>query len=109
MTTSDFEYYLVSELIGMSDRVLAQQIELLIWNRSPTPNEPILEKFLEMLRESEGPEEFYEMCRKYISGITGIKWHVSIIDSEGRVNKIKDDADFSSCPWFIVTVSRQSI
>jgi hypothetical protein len=109
MTTSEFEYYLLSELIGMPNRVLAQQIELLIWNKSPIPNEPILEKFLEILRESEGSEEFYEMSEKYISGIGGIKWHCSMTDSEGKVNKIKDGANYSACPWFLVTVSRQPI
>jgi hypothetical protein len=109
MTTSEFEYYLLSELVGMPNRVLAQQIELLIWNKSPIPNEPILEKFLEMLRESEGPEEFYEMSTEYINGISGIKWHCSITDNEGRVFKVKDDPDFAACPWFIVTVSRQPI
>lgn len=106
MTTSEFEYYLLSELISMPDRVLAQQIELLIWNRCPIPNEPILEKFVELLRDSDCSTSFYVAARQYVKGIKVIKWDVVIMDHSGKVNHIRDDADYSQCPWFTVGVAR---
>ena len=67
MITSELEYYLLCELITMDDRVLAQQIELLIWAKSPIPQEPILQKFLDMLTESKSSKDFYNKSLAYVN------------------------------------------
>lgn len=77
MTTTDSEYYLLAELITMPDRVLAQKIELLIWAKSPIPNEAILCKFLELLEASDDASEFYSTAEKYVAGFR-MKWSVDI-------------------------------
>jgi len=64
--TSEFEYYLVQELIGMPDRELAQKIELHIWYRCATPQPKILARYLKLLKESEDSEGFIEEARKYL-------------------------------------------
>lgn len=84
MITSEIEYYLLCELITMPDRVLAQQIELLIWARSPIPQESILEKFLSMLMDAEDAQEFHAKCREYVDSFE-IGWHVSIVHEDKSV------------------------
>jgi len=76
MTTSEFEYYLLSELISMPDRVLAQKIELLIWAKSPIPNEPILEKFVDLLKQSEDGSDFWKAAETYVNSFN-IDWRVN--------------------------------
>jgi hypothetical protein len=74
--TSEFGYYLISELITMPDRILAQKLELAIWNRCPIPNEPILCKIIELLKESEDNTDFYKSVQDYIDKLP-IKWVIS--------------------------------
>jgi predicted acylesterase/phospholipase RssA len=85
--TSEFGYYLIAELITMPDRILAQKIELSIWNKCPIPSEPILCKVIEFLKESEGPEEFYEAASKYIESLP-IEWTVTENKNVMRRDKI---------------------
>lgn len=72
---TEFGYHLLSELISMPDRILAQQIELLIWKGCAQPSEPMLQKFVDMLKESESGVEFYEMAKEYISTLN-VVWDV---------------------------------
>ena len=60
MITSEFEYYLLSEMISMPDRELVQKMELHIWYRSSVPQPKILAKYVQFLEESEGPDEFVD-------------------------------------------------
>ena len=105
MITSDSEYFLLCELITMPDRILAQQIELLIWATSRTPQEPILEKFLDLLGESDSPENFWERCRDYVNSFP-TSWkmnfeHGSISVKGQRIGQFKYQ-------WPNVTVIKES-
>lgn len=102
MKTSEFEYYLICEMITMPDRVLAQQMELLIWAKSPVPQEPILERFLQMLQDSEDGQDFWNQCRAYVDSFP-VEWWISI---DGKV--INPKADLSTAPWFTVSVIKRS-
>lgn len=77
MITSDAEYFLLCELITMPDRILAQQIELLIWATNRIPQEPILEKFLDLLNASGSPEDFWASCREYVSTFN-VSWRANM-------------------------------
>lgn len=67
--TSEFGYYLLSELITMPDRQLAAKIELAIWATSPEPDEQILNTFIEALKESECGPDFVERARIILSNL----------------------------------------
>lgn len=69
MKTSEAEYYLISELISMPDRRLAQMIELHIWCNSPHPQGHILQRYLDTLNQSKNPEHFYRECYKILEGL----------------------------------------
>ena len=101
MITSDEEYFLLSELITMPDRILAQQIELLIWAKSRIVQESILEKFLSLLNASDGPEHFWELCRAYVDSFN-ITWRMNFNGIEGqRIGQFKYE-------WPNVTVIKES-
>jgi hypothetical protein len=58
MQTSELEYYLIQELIGMPERDLAHKIELHIWFNCSIPQPKILAEYLQALEESSSPEDF---------------------------------------------------
>jgi hypothetical protein len=80
MITSEFEYYLIQELNSMPDRELAQKIELHIWYRCATPQPKILAKYLQALKESDGPEEFVEKAQRYLDA-SGLEF---VLDETGK-------------------------
>lgn len=80
MVTSEFEYYLLSELITMPNRELAQKIELHIWYRCSNPQPRILAKYVAMLEESKGPEDFVDKAEKYLQE-SGLEF---VIDISGK-------------------------
>lgn len=71
MRISEFEYHVISELITMADRDLAQQIELDIWRYGPSPDKKRLQLYVEAMKDSEDPPGFHEKCRELVkdSGI----------------------------------------
>lgn len=66
MKTSEFEYYLIAELIIMPDRELASAIELHIWNDQPHPDGEVLQKYLDALKLSEDPQDFYISAKEIL-------------------------------------------
>jgi len=78
--TSEFEYYLIQELNGMPDRELAQKIELHIWYRCATPQPRILAKYLHLLKESDGSEDFVEKAERYLQE-SGLEF---VLDEQGK-------------------------
>jgi len=66
MRTSEFEYYLIQELITMPNRELAQQIELHIWNDCPHPDGEVVQRYVDALRESDGDQEFMEKAEEIL-------------------------------------------
>jgi hypothetical protein len=80
MITSEFEYFLLSELISMPDRELAQKIELHIWYRCSTPQPNILAKYLKCLKQSDSSEDFYEKAQKYLD-VSGLEF---VLDEAGK-------------------------
>ena len=80
MITSEFEYYLIQELNSMPDRELAQKIELHIWYRCATPQPKILAKYLQALKESDGPEDFFEKAQRYLDA-SGLEF---VLDESGK-------------------------
>lgn len=69
MQTSEFEYHLISELIGMSDRELAKAIELAIWPTSSSPNSPVLERFVRALEECDDDGQFEGKARDILASL----------------------------------------
>lgn len=67
MIVSESEYLLISELISMVDRELAQKIELHIWAAGPVPFSDTLAKYVQALEDSpDGPEQFDEKAREIL-------------------------------------------
>jgi hypothetical protein len=67
MMTSEFEYYLISELISMPDRELASKIELHIWRHTFVPQPKILAMYLTALQDSEDDEDFLVSARQILN------------------------------------------
>jgi len=65
--TSEFGYHLISELVTMPDRELAERIELHIWKDSSTPNHELIGKLVTALEVSEDGSEFWEAARKLVA------------------------------------------
>lgn len=76
MILTETEYHLLSELIGMPDRVLAQKAELLLFRASHMPDPLVLEAYDTALQMSDGPEEFRQFLRTYLDGC-GLEFDVS--------------------------------
>lgn len=53
MEVSEMEYHVISELITMEDRELAQQIELAIWPDGPKPKQVVLSMFVKAMEETD--------------------------------------------------------
>jgi hypothetical protein len=66
MKTSEFEYYLLCELITMPDRDLAHKIELHIWNDQPHPDGEVLQKYIDAIRNSEDDRDFSDLAREIV-------------------------------------------
>lgn len=76
MQTSEFEYYLLAELITMHDRILAQQIELLIWNKHHELDKRMLDKFVELIRQSNGELDFQRLAKEFLVTIGSVHWTI---------------------------------
>lgn len=63
---NEFEYHLLSHLIGMPDKVLAQKLELLIWPNSPIPDAKVLKALCELVELSTGQEHLTELLEHYV-------------------------------------------
>jgi len=64
--TTEFGYYLISELISMDDRKLAEELELAIWKDGFQPVPEVLAHIIERFKESGGDFEFQEEMREYL-------------------------------------------
>lgn len=53
MELSEMEYLVISEMVRMEDRELAQQIELAIWPDGPKPKQAVLNKFIDAMKATE--------------------------------------------------------
>lgn len=96
------------EEIGMQDRVLAQQIELLIWNACPIPNEPILCSFIEILRQSSNTSDFIEKAREFVDKIKTVKWKVRAT-YEGNTIDLHDIGKARTIPCPEIFVYRKNV
>lgn len=76
MILTESEYYLLSELITMSDRTLAQQAELLLFPDSPEPRAEVLDAMITGLEQSESGGEFSDWLQKYVRE-SGVSFDVS--------------------------------
>lgn len=70
----EFDYYLIQELVGMDDRILARMIELVSFPNSAIPIH--WDKFVKALEESEGQTDFQIKAKKIIKDL-GAKFSVS--------------------------------
>jgi hypothetical protein len=85
MRINEREYYLLSELVQMDDRALANMIELIIFPTSPTPHDKHLNAFCTFLEESESPSNFRLRAKAYIKKI-GARFTIS----ESRMQEVED-------------------
>lgn len=64
--TTEFGYYLLSELVTMKDRKLAAAIELKLWPNSPTVDEKVLSDLITLLKDSDCDEDFADRAKKLL-------------------------------------------
>lgn len=97
MKTSEFEYYLIQELVNMPDRDLAKKIFDHIYGDCSHPNGKILQEYLDVLRVSDEPETFYEEAAKIAESAShtrnsGDMYDESVFASDSAQEGIRADA-----------------
>jgi hypothetical protein len=60
------EYYVLSEMISMPDRILAQKLELLIWRDPMHPNQRVMDELVKMLNDSGTAVAFHGLLPKFV-------------------------------------------